>query len=218
MDMKHPMRSHAKVRHALSGILSAIPRKVDNLPLPASHVESHAGIPADVPNDEPIELIVDNVRLVGDRKNLVSVVVSGGVIRDVRSPDKIRSLGDERTMMLDGGGNLLLPGFCDSHVHLLVGAERLDGCDLEGATTLDEVATRLQDFIRAHPHRPLYHAFGLAYTTPPILPAAEARKALDAIEADRPVFVYAHDLHTGWANSKAIYGEPGAKVFLHQAR
>ena len=152
--MKHPMRSHAKVRHALSGILSAMPRFVDNLPLPAPHVESHAGMSADVPDDESIELIIDNVRLVDDREKLVSVAVSGGVIRDVRSPDEIRSLGDERTTRLDGGGNLLLPDFCDSHVHLLVGAERLDGCDLEGAATLDEVAARLRDFIRAHPHRP----------------------------------------------------------------
>jgi predicted amidohydrolase YtcJ len=202
--MKHPMRSHAKVRHALSGILTTMPRIVDNLPLPAPHVESHAGIPADVPDNESIELIVDNVRLMDDRKNLVSVAVSGGVIRNIRSPDGIQALDDAQTTVLDGRGNLLLPGFCDSHVHLLVGAERLDGCDLEGATTLDEVAARLRDFIRAHPHRPLYHAFGLAYTTPPILPPAESRTVLDAIEAERPLFVYAHDLHTGWANSKAI--------------
>ena len=202
--MKHPMRSHAKVRHALSGILSAMPRLIDNLPLPAPHVESHAGTWTDVRDDESIELIIDNVRLVDDREKPVSVAVSGGVIRDVHSPDEIQALGDERTVRLDGGGNLLVPGFCDSHVHLLVGAERLDGCDLEGAKTLDEVAARLRDFIRTHPHRPLYHAYGLAYATPPILPPAEARKVLDGIEAKRPLFVYAHDLHTGWANSKAI--------------
>ncbi|PTN33018.1 amidohydrolase family protein [Desulfonatronum sp. SC1] len=202
--MKHPMRSHAKVRLTLSALVPGNSSLFDELPLSSPHTESHAMTLADVPGTESAELIIDNVRLMGDREGLASVAVSGGVITAVRLPGETQALADERTVVLDGRGNLLLPGFCDSHVHLLVGAERLDGCDLEGATTLDEVAAQLRDFIRTHPHRQLYHAYGLAYTTPPILPPAEARTSLDAIEADRPVLIYAHDLHTGWANTKAI--------------
>jgi hypothetical protein len=38
----------------------------------------------------------------------------------------------------------------------------------------------------------------------PLIPPDTARHMLDEIVSDKPMFVYAHDLHTGWANTQAL--------------
>jgi len=104
----------------------------------------------------------------------------------------------------DARGGLLLPGFTDSHVHLLVGAERLDGCDVGDVRDPAELELRIRRFAQANPDRPMLQVHGLNYLEPPLLDPARARARLDEIVKDRPLMVVAHDLHTVWANTRAL--------------
>jgi predicted amidohydrolase YtcJ len=86
----------------------------------------------------------------------------------------------------------------------MVGAERFRGVNVEDVETREELESRIRAFLDSHPDTEVVHVYGLHYMTPPLLPADRAREVLDALVADRPVFVYAHDLHTAWANTKAL--------------
>jgi predicted amidohydrolase YtcJ len=98
---------------------------------------------------------------------------------------------------IDAGGGLLLPGFCDSHFHLLLGARTLAQARPEGAASL------LRAYAAAHPDRPWIVGRGWTYR----LFADGAtidRRLLDAVVPDRPVLLSAFDGHTAWANTAAL--------------
>ncbi len=159
--------------------------------------------PLDFDPAAPADLAVVNARL-RDRQGLQTIVVSGNVITHVGPHEQARELISDRTEVVDAGGNAVLPGFTDSHLHLTTAMQKSRGADLEGVGDGDEMARIIADFARDKPDEPLLQAFGLPYLDPPLIPAETARQALDAVVADRPLVVYAHDLHTVWANTRAL--------------
>src|SRR5436190_12482242 len=56
-----------------------------------------------------------------------------------------------RTQILDLKGKMLLPGFHDSHVHLVTGGVAMGECDLHETTTVDQVLAAVQQFAERHP-------------------------------------------------------------------
>ena len=103
----------------------------------------------------------------------------------------------------DGRGRTVIPGFIDSHVHVMsLGLARLS-LDLSGARSLEEALSLLAAYAEAQPDRPWligrgwnHAAWGLGrFPT-----AAE----LDAAVSDRPVWLASADGHAGWANSAAL--------------
>ncbi len=159
--------------------------------------------PLDFDPAAPADLAVVNARLQG-REGLQAIVVSGNLITRVGPHEQVRRLISDRTEVVDAEGNAVLPGFTDSHVHLTTAMQKSRGADLEGVEDGDEMARILADFARDNPDEPLLQAFGLHYLDPPLIPAETARQALDTVVADRPLVVYAHDLHTVWANTRAL--------------
>jgi len=153
-----------------------------------------------IPQGEP-DLVVVNCRL-SDREGLFVVSVRDGIIQSVEAAPKAAI--PAAPTVHDANGGLLLPGFTDSHVHLLVGAERLDGCDLEDVRTAEDLKSRLESFVESHPDRPVLQAYGLNYLDPPLIEAQKTRHWLDGIVSDRPLMILAHDLHTMWVNTKAL--------------
>jgi predicted amidohydrolase YtcJ len=108
-----------------------------------------------------------------------------------------------QTRVVDAGQATLLPGLIDSHFHLLLGALRLDGIQLEQATTLEEVADSARSYAAQHPDLPWLVGYGLRYATGP--GGRElSRHDLDAVVADRPLLLMAFDGHTAWANTRAL--------------
>lgn len=103
-------------------------------------------------------------------------------------------------------GRFVLPGVNDAHVHFLKGSLRLTQLDLNGARSLEEIQARLGRFAKDNPPvsgNPWIQGAGWQYT---VMPGGRlpTRQDLDAIVADRPVFLAAYDGHTGWANSAAL--------------
>jgi predicted amidohydrolase YtcJ len=106
------------------------------------------------------------------------------------------------TATVDARGASVLPGFNDSHVHFLSGAQSLEELDLSGAGTLDEVQQRIREFAKAHPDAPWIRGRGWNYG--PFPGGLPTRAQLDAAVADRPVALVCFDGHSTWVNSKAL--------------
>jgi predicted amidohydrolase YtcJ len=126
--------------------------------------------------------------------------------------DKIVAVGDDAsvgkfrghdTKVIDAGGQLVLPGFVDCHIHFMDGSLSLGRVNLEGAKDVAEIQQRLRDYAAKHPGNDWllgrgwdYAMFGAA--------ALPDKKYLDEPFPDRPVFLEGYDGHTYWANSKAL--------------
>jgi hypothetical protein len=107
------------------------------------------------------------------------------------------------TRVIDAGGRLALPGFTDSHFHLLLGARTLGMLSLEGTSDLAELQARLREQAAAEPGDGWITGRGWAYR---LFAAGQPihRRILDAAVADRPVYLTAFDGHTGWANTAGL--------------
>ncbi|MGA0234056.1 MAG: amidohydrolase [Alphaproteobacteria bacterium] len=117
--------------------------------------------------------------------------------------EELQSLAGPNTQIIDAGGNTVIPGFIDSHVHLFGGSGELDCLNL--AHTSGETA--LTDAVRAEskrkPDDQLLYAVCASYN---LLGDGIAldRHALDRVMPDRPFAIMAADHHTVWANTKAL--------------
>mgnify|MGYP001424277917 CR=1 FL=1 len=109
--------------------------------------------------------------------------------------------GDE-TRVISCEGRTLLPGFIDSHFHLLWGSLELRAAQLEEVRSLDDLRGVLLAYADAHANQEWVHGQGLIYLT--VADGALTRHQLDAILPNRPVAVTAYDGHTVWANTLAL--------------
>ncbi len=106
------------------------------------------------------------------------------------------------TRAIDAGGRLVVPGFNDSHLHLMSGALSLERVDLIEDQSVSAVQERIRAFARANAGAPWVLGRGWLYGAfPGGLPN---REQLDAVVPDRPAYMECYDGHSGWANSKAL--------------
>jgi predicted amidohydrolase YtcJ len=147
------------------------------------------------------DVIVTNANVfTSDESNLHAemVAVNGNRIVYVGS----RLGGDEwrgpDTRVIDAQGKTLLPGFIDSHFHLLWGCIWLGSAQLQEVKTKEDLKKTLLDFASENKTTAWLDGRGIKYGI------ISTRQELDAIIADRPVYVGAYDGHTAWANTKAL--------------
>lgn len=152
------------------------------------------------------ELTIVNATIPEDRSGqLYRITVGQGVFSSIEKMSATKEKATEKgPAVFDADGGTVVAGLCDAHMHLMVGAERLRGLDIEDVHLPGEFRRRIRQFAAANPDLPALHVYGLHYFDPPLIPAESARKTLDDIIDDRPLFIYAHDLHTGWANTRAL--------------
>jgi len=106
-----------------------------------------------------------------------------------------------KTRSVDLKGKMLLPGFHDSHVHLVGGGIELAECDLNDLTTIEQVLTAVREYARREPNQKWIRGGGWPLT----IKGGEPHKSLlDKIVPDRPVILDAADGHSAWVNSRAL--------------
>lgn len=131
-----------------------------------------------------------------------ALAISGDKILKVGRNDEIATLGGPQTRVIDAQGGAVVPGFNDTHVHILTGGLALDNVQLEGARTLADVQARTKAFAQSHPERAWIQGGGWGYSAfPGNLPT---REQLDAVVSDRPAVMRCFDGHSLWVNSKAL--------------
>ncbi len=122
----------------------------------------------------------------------------GERIIGVGTNEEIHALVGLETSVVDLHGKLVVPGFNDAHWHFA----SLKDVELDDATSLQEVQTRLASAAKEHPNEPWITGRGWGYD---IFPGqVPDKKYLDAVVPDRPVFIWERDGHMGLANSKAL--------------
>jgi predicted amidohydrolase YtcJ len=131
-----------------------------------------------------------------------ALAVKNGKILFVGSSENAKAYRGPQTQWIELPERLVVPGFNDSHVHLLGGALSLERVDLIEDQTLQAIQDRIRKFAAANPKRSWVLGRGWFYSAfPGGLPTKEQ---LDAVVSDRPAYMDCYDGHTGWANSAAL--------------
>jgi predicted amidohydrolase YtcJ len=143
------------------------------------------------------ELTIINAAVLG-APGANAVRVEGGRIAAVGDIRDVRGGGEA----VDARGGLLMPGFDDAHIHLLLGARQLGDAQLFPLPSIDAILDQIREHATAHPGRPWVVGRGWLYE--PFPGGLPTRQLLDSVVADRPAFMGCYDGHTGWANSAAL--------------
>lgn len=130
-----------------------------------------------------------------------AVAVRDGRITYVGVETGLAKLIGPNTRSIDLKGKMLLPGFHDSHVHLLGGGIELGECNLNRMTTVQQILDAVKTYASKHPDKKWIRGGGWPLTLEDGNPKKEL---LDQVISDRPVILEAFDGHSTWANSKAL--------------
>jgi predicted amidohydrolase YtcJ len=126
-----------------------------------------------------------------------TVLVEDGTITavgDVEAPSSAQ--------VVDVAGGLLSPGFVDAHVHAVQGGLERTRCDLSEGATREDYLTLVKSYAESHPDAPWILGGGWAMAA---FPGGTPTAAdLDAVVADRPVFLPNRDHHGAWVNTRAL--------------
>ncbi|MFN5902278.1 MAG: amidohydrolase family protein, partial [Novosphingobium sp.] len=153
------------------------------------------------------DILVDNI-------DGLTIDATGGVERftgllvgDDGRIVQVLKRGDERPgkvdYLVDGKGQVLVPGMIDSHGHVIslgFGALTLD---LSATRSLSEALAKIGAYAEANPDRPWIMGRGWNQELWPERRFPTAAE-LDAVVGDRPVWLERVDGHAGWANSRAL--------------
>ena len=106
------------------------------------------------------------------------------------------------TRVVDAGGRLLLPGFIDSHFHVLLGGSP-DVLRIENGNSLQEIQRQVKEFAGKRLDLKWIEVEGWNYSAFPdgSLPTA---RDLEGLTGGRPAFLVAYDYHTIWMNREAL--------------
>ncbi len=122
----------------------------------------------------------------------------------IGSNEEVLRLKQANTELIEAGGNTVLPGFIDAHIHIWkVGNLKTFLLDLRGVGSIAEMQDRLSDFIRQNPGDGWIQARGFneANMKEQRLPD---KSDLDKITNNRPLWVIRTCAHIGIANSQAM--------------
>lgn len=147
------------------------------------------------------DVIITNARVfTSDESNphADAVAVRGNRILYVGNRREADEWCGPATRVLDGQGKTLLPGFIDSHFHLLWGSIWLGNAQLQEVKNQTDLKSVLLEFASENQTTTWVLGRGIKYGI------VSTRQELDTIVVDRPVYVGAYDGHTAWANTKAL--------------
>ena len=138
------------------------------------------------------------------RSRAEAVAVRDGRIVRVGSNDDVRSLVGSRTEVTELAGAMLLPGFHDSHIHILIGVATADDCDLLRLESQEAVQARLRECRSLPGYGPERWVLGGGWSEWLWPDANPGKEVLDALFPDRPVYLESSFGHAAWVNSRAL--------------
>jgi len=133
-----------------------------------------------------------------------AVAIRDGHIIAVGSTADVQNLVGEQTEITDLDGQMLLPGFHDSHTHILIGVSADEECSLLRLESIEEVLSKLLECSDLAGFGPERWIIGGGWGDW-LWPGAEPDKhVLDKIFPDRPVYLESSFGHSAWVNSRAL--------------
>ena len=152
----------------------------------------------------PVTLAVVNGRVwTGDsvRPWAEALAVRGDRIASVGSSAAIRKMAGT-ARVIDANGQMVVPGFIDSHVHFLMGGFRLSSVQLRDAKTPSEFIARIKAFAASVPTGAWIT--GGDWDHEMWGGELPRRDWIDSVTPNNPVWVNRLDGHMGLANSAAL--------------
>ena len=152
------------------------------------------------------DLIITNARIITmdkDKPFADALAILGNRLLRVGSDAEVMELRAAHTRLHDNGGNSVIPGIVESHVHLFIGAVELDALNIRDNIGLEAITKAVHDFRKLNPSLTMMNAIGAAHEQ-----FGEGvsitRHLLDEIVSDIAFTIGCFDHHTVWANSKAL--------------
>jgi predicted amidohydrolase YtcJ len=129
-----------------------------------------------------------------------AVAVKGDEIVYVGDTEGVKAFIGKETKTTDLAGKMMLPGFIDGHLHMMAGGLMARGVNLE-TDDKEELLARIQKFDE-ETKGDVVVAYGWRLHLYP--DPGPVKEDLDAIDSERPIFLWAVDGHSAWVNSKAL--------------
>lgn len=133
-----------------------------------------------------------------------AVAVADGHIVFVGSSTEAAGWIGDQTDVVDLNGQMLLPGFHDSHAHVLIGVYTDGNCDLLRVPSIEEVASVLRQCTELEGFGDEKWILGGGWGEWLFDDAAPNKRLLDELFAERPVYLESSFGHSAWVNSRAL--------------
>ena len=130
-----------------------------------------------------------------------AMAIDGERILAVGSNEDIAPYIASSTTLADGGA-LVVPGFIDTHVHMIDGGEALESVQLRDVTSREQFRRRFADYVKTI--EPGEWILGGAWDHEAWGGQLPTRDWIDDLTPDNPVFVFRLDGHMALANSLAL--------------
>lgn len=134
----------------------------------------------------------------------LSIAIKDNQIIDVGTSDALEKYISEQTRVIDAKDKLVMPGFFDSHIHIMAGSLfNYYAVPLSETVSAEDAAEKVKAYAEEHPDAPWIIGVGWDSTAWGDKDFPD-RYLLDRFIPDRPVFLIQAEGHYGWVNSKAI--------------
>jgi predicted amidohydrolase YtcJ len=137
------------------------------------------------------------------RPRAEAVGIQGDRISAVGTSAELQAAAGPDTRLIDAQGKTVLPGFIDSHCHMLFGGLVAEAVDLTDARSVDDILERLRDrIVRISPGEWI-HGFGFSVHT---LKEKRhpTRYELDRVANKHPVWITTDSAHSSSTNTLAF--------------
>ena len=136
-----------------------------------------------------------------ERPRAEAVGIRGGKVAFVGSREEAKVFGPAE--VIDLGGRTILPGFIDTHVHVIPSGIFMNGADLSGAADLADVMIAMEEHARRVPGKGW--VLGAFFQDKLIKEGRfPSKKELDSISDTKPILICHNDLHPIALNSRAL--------------
>ncbi|WP_342753525.1 amidohydrolase [Bacillus sp. PK3_68] len=139
-----------------------------------------------------------------DHPEEAAIVIQGNQIIAVCSIEESKSYAGKETKQYDFHNQLILPGFHDAHLHVMLGSLFSNfSVDLAEAASEEEAAKMVKEFADKRPNDDwiIGNGWDSGNWEKKEFPS---RFSLDEVIPDRPVLLFHAEGHYAWVNSKAL--------------
>ena len=134
-----------------------------------------------------------------------AVLIDDEKIVKIGSKEEILNEKDENTELIDLDGKTMLPGFIDSHSHIVAVAQTLMIVNLSEANSKEEFIQMLKDSLKNNPPKEGEWLIGFGYDNTRYENEEHPTKFdLDLVSKEIPIFVSHASGHIATTNSKAL--------------
>ena len=131
-----------------------------------------------------------------------AVAIKNNKIIFVGNKKEALTYKNSTTHLIDNPKAMILPGFIDSHVHLIWGGIEVSECYLNNLQTEEQIFNAIKNYIKRNPNKEWIRGSG--WLLPVFSNGNPLKEWLDEISINKPIYLLSSDGHSAWVNSKAL--------------